>query len=54
MVIVVMYVSSHFNNKYRILIGKPEAIVSIDGSLYREQRRTDGKRLSNTHIVGFP
>ena len=33
-IVVVMGISSHFYNKNRTLIGKPEAIVARDGSLW--------------------
>lgn len=39
MVIVIMDISSHFNNKNRILIGNHKAIVSRGGCLCGDQRK---------------
>ena len=38
-VIVIMDITSHFNNKNRTLIGKHKAKVAIGGCLYRDQRK---------------
>jgi hypothetical protein len=52
-IVVVMDISSHFYNKNRTLIGKPEAIVTRDWSLCREQRKAAPKESIITLVLFF-